>query len=527
MNKTLRITLICIAAAVAVWAAGHIVIDHVAQNRIRKALADIPGARVQFKDLDFSLVGGNLGLSDVEFELSDPEGLRPDIHTRIAAIKLEGLRWRSLFRGEASARRLLIRSPRVRVMLTGSPVPRKDSTPVSADASFLKKISLAQLRVEKGDVVLTSLQDSARVSAQAIDICLRDIGVQLPEGTLEYNDSQYSFSADSLDVTDNLGLSRVRVGRLSTADAGPVEALSLHLYSCVPQEEVAERLGKVAALWYDVRLDSLYTSPVGIPAIIRDGRIAMESVHLSGPGAVIFQDDRYLPAVPYATIQEGINAVQMPLQIGQLEASLDDFTFIWETTHINRGTLPLSGVRMSVSSVSNAPDNVMKATVKTGLGGSSSMDFSLSVRNDRAETTSGTILAKGVDLSRLDAFVRPLFGATAWADVHQIDFSFQGNKYRMRGTYCMQYENLGVKVWKDATAPYQVVSKNSGVINFVANLALPKSNPSRAGKQPKRVEVDFERDAMQPYPAYFIAGMGHGALHTFIPGGSVRKARKK
>ena len=50
----------------------------------------------------------------------------------------------------------------------------------------------------------------------------------------------------------------------------------------------------------------------------------------------------------------------------------------------------------------------------------------------------------------------------------------------------MQYEHLEVQAWDDANAPFKIVAKNSGSINFLANLIVPNSNPSKPGKDPKR-----------------------------------------
>jgi hypothetical protein len=63
------------------------------------------------------------------------------------------------------------------------------------------------------------------------------------------------------------------------------------------------------------------------------------------------------------------------------------------------------------------------------------------------------------------------------------------------------------------------------MVSFLANLAVPNSNPIRAGKEPKKVQVTFERDPMLPYPSYLIQNLTMGMLRTVLPGGSVRKTK--
>ena len=527
-NKLIRKVCIIVLVVAAVLAVGAFSVSRVAESKLRSALADVPGLKIDFKRLHISPIAGNVVIRDVEIALRDSTTANPDIEGRIGAIKLEGLRWRSLFHGEAHARRLLIQKPDARLVLTGqAQKEKKDTAAQSSEPSFLKVVSLSEVRLEKGKIGLSSLKDSLKASAEGIDFSLRDIAIQLADGQVQYNDSTYRMSVDSLDYTDAPGLSRIRVGHLATADAGPVEVQAMHMYNCVPQEQLALKMGKVAVMWYDVKLDSLYTSPLNIPRMAKSQRIEVDNVYLSSPEIVILQDDRFPPAVPYPTIQESLNSLALPLQINQINARIKAFTFIWETTHVNRGTFPLSNVRLAINSVSNAHNNVMDLGIKSGTKTNGYLDLSLKIRNDKEESIHGKMLISGLDATRLDSFLRPLFGATAKATIEKIDCSFKGNKHQMTDDFCMIYSDLSLHAWDDTNAPYQFVAKGSGVVNFLANLVIPKSNPSHPGKDPKKVEVTFERDPQQPYPAYIIQNLTMGMLRTVLPGGSVRKTNQK
>ena len=527
MNKTLKITLICVAAVLAVLLIGKTIVRHVAVKNVRAALENVPGARIQFQDLSFSLLAGNVGLRDVEFELSDSTVSGQKIEGSIHAIELEGIKLRRLLKGEARARCLLIKKPVIRVTLDEKAPEAPEDTAISADASFLRQVFLSELKVEKGSIGLQSLNNSTKASVQNLGFSLKDIEVLPADKKVEFNDSSYHVSLDSLDFIDPDGLNRVQIAHLSTSEAGPVQARGMHLYNCVPMEAVAEKMGKVAAMWYDVQLDSLLTSEINLPRLAREKNIEIKSISVSGPKAVIFQDDRYPPAVPYPTMQEGINAVEMPLHIQEINAHFKDFSFIWETSKVNRGSIPMQNVRVALTSVSNAKDNVMGMTITSRLTGKGRLNMMVSTRNNHAETTTGKITASDLDASRMDSFLRPLFGVTAQANMQKIDCTFKGNKTKMAGDFCMIYNNLTVKAWDDKTAPFQIVAQHSGAINFLANVALPDSNPKIKGKDPKRVNIEFERDPMQPYPAYLIQCMTNGMLKTVLPGGAIKKAQAK
>lgn len=501
------------------------IVNLVAKQQLRSALANIPGATFSIDKVHLSLLAGNVELKNVDFSLRDTTDAGPDIAGSVASLKLKHIHWFRLFKGEAKADKLVIRKPEAQVLLKKQKETQEPDT-TQAQESFLKKVALSQLRIENGQFALKSQADSTKVSAQEINFSLDDIAIDLKETAFAFNDSTYRVSLDSLDYLDGQALSRIQLAHLATADAGPIDLRNVHLYNCVPQEQLAVRLGKVAAMWYDVQLDTVTTSPLNIPRMINSQRIAIESVGIAGSKAVILQDDRYPPAVPYPTIQEGLNTLEWPLHINQIDASFTDFTFIWETTHVNRGAFPMRFVKIGAQSVSNAPNNVMGVSVKSGRPGHSRMNFSASIRNDKRESTRGKLQVYDLDASKLDSFIGPLFGATARASIHKIDCSFNGDKSQMTNDFCMIYDNLSATASSDATAPFQLVAKNSGLVNFLARMILPKANPSAPGKEPKRVEVTFKRNPMQPYPAYLIQNLTNGMLHTVLPGGEVRKTKK-
>lgn len=534
-DRIIKKALLCLIIVGAFFTISDLILSRIAAGQLRTALSDIPGAQITFKKVKLTLLAGNLEIRGVEMALRDSTNVGPEIEGRIDAVKLEGMSLFHLFKGEAHARRLFIRGPEAKLVLPPKKAQKakkslkaenSDTTKASPDPSFLKKLSLSEIRLEKGNIDLSRRKNPMKAQVRNLNFSVRDLGFLPAKKRMEYNDSCYSVSLDSLDITDEMGLTRYQIGHLATSDAGMVEAQALHLYNCVAKEEVAERMGKVAAVWFDVRLDSLQTSPINIPRIIKDQKVDIESIRLSGPDIVLLQDDRYPPAVPYPTFQEGLNTVKIPLKIQKIYAHVAQFTFMWETTHINRGTFPLHKLRISINSASNAPGNTMTMDIKSGQKASSHMHLTLSVKNDKPESTHGKLQVYGLDGARLDPFIRPLFGATIQADIHQIDAEFKGDKSKMTGDFCMLYDGLRLKAWNDKTAPYQIIAQNSGFVTFLANIIAPDSNPSTPGKEPKRVEIALQRDPMFPYPAYIIQSLTNGMLKTVLPGGAVHKTKK-
>ena len=526
-SKALKVICLCVVIVAAVLAIGGIVVNKVAGNKLRSALANVPGVKIDFEGLNLSLLAGNLELTGVEVALPDTTGTGISVEGRIDAIKLEGVDLSGLLKGEARAKCLLIKGPQAQVVLPKKEAKKeKKAEETQAEPSFLKTVALSELRLEKGSVGLKSLKDRTTVSAKGLAFTVKDIAVALEENRIEYNDSLYHVALDSLDYIDAMGLSRIQLGHLVTTNAGPIEALAVHMFNCVKQEELAEKMGKVSVMWYDVKLDTLRTSAINIPRMIKEEKINIDNVYLASSDIVLLQDDRYPPAVPYPTLQEGINTLKMPLMIKEIDGRIDDFTFLWQTTPVNRGAFPMKNVRLSLKSVSNAHNNLMQMGLKAGNKNRSRMDMVVNIRNNKQESTSGYMKIYDLEGSRLDDFMRPLFGATADVTIEKIEGNFKGDKNQMTEEFCMLYKNMKLKAWNDVDAPFKIVAKGSGMVSFLANLAVPDSNPIKAGKEPKKVQVTFERDPMLPYPSYLIQNLTMGMLRTVLPGGSVRKTKK-
>ena len=528
-SKALKVICLCVVIVAAVLAIGGIVVNKVAESKLRSALANVPGVKIDFKSVNLALLAGNLELTGVEVALPDTTGTGLSVEGRIDAIKLDGVDLAGLLKGEARADRLLIKGPQAQVVL-----PKKDAKkekqaeePEEAQAapSFLKTVALSELRLEKGSIGLKSLKDRTKVSVKGLAFTVKDIAVALDENRIEYNDSLYHVALDSLDMMDALGLTRIQLGHLATTDAGSIEAVGVHAYNCVKQEELAEKMGKVSVMWYDAKLDTLRTSAINIPRMVKEEKINIDNVYLASSDIVLLQDDRYPPAVPYPTLQEGINTLKMPMMIKQIDARIDDFTFLWQTTPVNRGAFPMKNLRVSLKSVSNARNNLMELGIKAGHKNRSNMDMQVNIRNNKQESTSGYMKIYNLEGSRLDGFMRPLFGATAEVDIEKIEGTFKGDKDKMTEDFCMLYKGMKLKAWNDVDAPFKIVAKGSGMVSFLANLAVPDSNPIKAGKDPKKVQVSFERDPMLPYPSYLIQNLTMGMLRTVLPGGSVRKTK--
>jgi len=103
-------------------------INIVARQQLRSALNAIPGAEVQVSRVHLSLLAGNVNLRDVAFTLRDTTDAGPDIEGNIQSLKLQHVRWFRLFKGEARAKRLLIREPVARILLKAPQKEEPDTT---------------------------------------------------------------------------------------------------------------------------------------------------------------------------------------------------------------------------------------------------------------------------------------------------------------------------------------------------------------------------------------------------------------
>jgi hypothetical protein len=214
--------------------------------------------------------------------------------------------------------------------------------------------------------------------------------------------------------------------------------------------------------------------------------------------------------------QQSLAAVEMPLLINHLNASLGVLHVAVTMDGKNVGLLDLKKTRARVADISNTPGSTMKAKVTTHIGGGEVNVATNMTLNKQCSLTYNAEIKelKGRDLLSL---TKPMLGVELNCNFHNISTNCKGDSKNMSGTFCVRYDSLSVHL--DEHGPMKDLSSLAWLVNPLASVVLYNRNPRSDHEEPATFEVSADYDPMQPFPAYFIAIIGDGIVQSILPFG--------
>ncbi len=542
------------------WFTADIWLTRSANRQLRAHLSQLEGCKVDYADLDIRIPSRTVVVKQVLFSSLKTDSAGVDsagIRLSVDRLTLKGLAIKRLIKkGELVVHNLTISHPVAFIRLadamqvgkvaehkveTGTSSPdgtsNLDGTSApdgtsnsdgasnsvsivgkSAVAGYIKTLQVRRVSLDNGSFTLSKAGSRFSLSFDSTQLGLRDVGYALDHDSLFYNDSTYHLALRRLRYSSADGTYAASLERLTTDNAEELLLSGLRGYSTVRKTEYADLKGKQPVTWSDVRLQELSTTSVNLFRQFKERRIEIERVSIAGESAHLYRDERYPARQPYGMPLDGLLDMSVPLHVGQLTLTMPVFDVELSTTDLsNVGALQMQGMRVDISNLTNrhGASVGLKGSAKFSQGGAAS--FALDMRVNRAADFSFAADITGLKGSTFNDFLHPLFGLEVEADLKKIQTRYSGDRRKVHGKFCMAYNGLKVHVFKE-DAPYVMIARNAGVINFIAPKIVPSSNPRHPGTEPAAYEVDAERDAMKDFPVYLFGPIIDGVTQTLLPG---------
>lgn len=385
-------------------------------------------------------------------------------------------------------------------------------------------VRIDRVRLTNGNIALSKHNDHTELHLDSLCLAAHDLRYNLLDSTFTYNDSVYLIRATNIGYTSDDGLFSAKVGSLATEDAGCIILTDIIGGNTDKREQHAVKMGKQEVTWARFNLSRVRTTPVNIIRMALTQQVMIDTVSIDGPNTEIYYDAQFPPKQPYPMPQQSLAAIEQPLLIKQLSASLGVLHLAVTLDGKHVGLLDLKKTRARVSNISNTPGNTLKAKVTTHIGGSEvNVTTGLTLDKRRSLTYNADIKElKGHDLVGL---TKPLLGVELNCNIHSIHTECKGDSISMGGTFCMCYDSLNVHL--DENGPMKDLSSLAWLINPLASVVLYNRNPRNDNELPATFEVSADYDPMQPFPAYYIAIISDGIIQSILPFGMGKGMLKK
>ena len=513
-----------IAAVLAALIIVGLCIDSIAEKKVmehlRKLSADSP-LTLEWSDLDIRLFHGSLRVKELNAELIMPDSLTGDsayvrMHVpylyagHINWIKVARHRVLHIDRINVSRPVLTARSPK-EVMNALEQLPR-DTAPQKIP---LQGIELDRFMLVNASGDITNIADQLHLSLDSLSVTLHDLAFDFADTSFTMLDSVYLLEAHNLLYCSEDGLLRSTVKRFHTSDAGPICLEGIEGGNTDKPKEHAHRMGNVAATWMQFSMRDIRTSPINLFRTAQSKELQLDSILISGNSMTIYRDDQYPAKEKYPMPQDDMMKAEVPFLINHMHINVDKFAVSMTDNGTNVGSLALTHNDIRMKNVTNKEGAVISTAVTNRLADGGKVKVSMEMVNNPACSFTFRQEMTGTHGAALADFTVPLMGVALGADIHSIRLDCKGNKNKLNGTFCMQYDSLTLHV--DEHSPVEQLAKTAGLVNVFAPLVLQKQNPRHADQPAQSYEVQGTRDPWKPFPFYFMPPITEGIMKTILP----------
>lgn len=546
-HKGLKITLavlgIIVVVVVAVVLLADFRINRIVDNELRKQLAQVDEAYINYGDLTILLGQRTIQMDDIVFCTEKSDSLPADIpgvQAQVKSVRLVGFSIMKLLRTKVlDFNSLFIDEPRLLVhqpageqaadSLHSNLQTTNDSIQAQTAPLFTKylhTILLDRVELHNGSCQVRGIADHTALSLDSLMVALYDVGYRfrhdtLPD-TLLMDDHRYALSLRHLHLLTPDSLTAAHIGSISTQNGGRVLIHDIHAFNTVRKSQLADRMGKTQVTWSDSRLDSITTSPINLFSIWIEQRVSIDSMWIAGRSSSIFRDERYPAGEPYNMPQTDIMAIPMPFRVGYLQFTMPETEFQLVTLNLrNPGTLSFKQMRTTVTNLTNQEGELASVRMHTAFGNGGKGDITMNLRMDKAAHFDFSSHMTGLSGATFNKFAHPLFGVELECEMHDINAHVSGDQHTCKGDFCMQYDGFKIHV-SEKDAPYALLQKSAGVINFFAPMIVPASNPRSKDKPAETFQVDAERDPQKIFAYYLLDPISDGVMKTLLPGFMVK-----
>jgi hypothetical protein len=282
---------------------------------------------------------------------------------------------------------------------------------------------------------------------------------------------------------------------------------------------------------FDVKIGQISLGGIGIQRFLAGGRLEISSINIDSLDADIYRDknvrfnfnrfpkfyNESFLSIPIPVYIDTVAITRSKLLYGELTAG-----------HPVAGTILLDNFSVQSNDLTNQVDkdsiaNVMHFYVQAKVMGEGAMNTELILPLEgklHDFQCSGTVGA--MPLKPLNDMLEPAIGIKFnGGKVTRMTFFFKANDNFSKGWMEFLYKDIDVSLVKKKP------EKEWGFVSALANWVAVSNNPSAPEKDPKVVEIGFERDKNKGLINYVWKTIQSGMVRTILPTGKYTIKQKQ
>ncbi len=541
--KALKITGIVVGSLILLHGAISLVVNYLLHERIEQRLVEqvqvLYGKTIRYGKINISPLSRTVSIDDLYFNSTASDSLLADslgfevAVDRVRVLKVDFIDL--LIHKDVVIRSIVIQHPQMSLNLSEKLFQAPPSSISASEEmiSYVARLNVDNVRIEDAAVYWRMLDSHLRFEVDDIDLAVDNLDFDFATQTASYNDSTYFVSLSGIRVLTPDSLTYLSVGQLESKDAGPIVIKNFHEHTTVGYRELANR-SHLPETWTAIDVPQVETSPINIIAQILSQKVTIDTLKANVKSLKVFEDLRYPNIDPYPMPQQVLMAVEVPLKVRYINASVDTLHYTLATTDIHDGSLDIVNIKARIKNFGNRNRDEFRVLGSASFIGGGRADLQVTMKMSKACDWSIKLSGKGLKGSAFNGFLRPLFGLGVNLDIDEVKAEYTGDKDKAAGDFKMLYHGLEILTYPGESA-YDIINKNAKAIATLGNSLIPKSNPTLLpgskgnlpSERPREYNVKAERDPMKKVPVYMLSPVFDGLKKTMLPGLYIQKKRKK
>jgi hypothetical protein len=370
----------------------------------------------------------------------------------------------------------------------------------------LKKISVAEIKIKNGTLVLQNKNAKAPVNFKNVTVHMKNL---LIDSTTQFNKDRFLFARFAeinfknfrLPTKDNLYW--LNAGSVSiSANSKKLAATNVSLKPRGTKKEFQKKL-KHRQVMYDMAIPILQLDAINWWNLFNGDGLQAEEINISNAKCTVYLDRTLQPAnePPNNFPHQLLYSLDVPVQVNRLNLKRSAIVYReYNPLSKNTGTVYLSSVNARVTNLTNKQDAINqnnKTTLTATAVFMHKAELKTRFQFNLSKIKTGAFTAKveigALDNEVLNPIAEPmgLFQIKS-GSLQKATASIQGDNYNASGKVLVLYRDLHVTPLKPAGTDTTEIRKKH-LVSFFANTFIVKDeNPSK-GEEPRRPDASFTR----------------------------------